>query len=105
MDFIRNNESSRRKNEIISVEFSIQSTYIAILSLSFGVLIAEFILKNSLLHSLYFGPMEKIVDSFQINYASHLCIILFTCLYVGGRTFFSVNKQLVSFFYDSRAIQ
>lgn len=92
------------KNEIIAFEFSLQSTYISILSLINGLLAADFIVKNILIHPLYFGSMEKVVGSFQISHTNYIFIVLLSCLYVGGRTFFFVKKQLISFFDNLKAM-
>lgn len=93
------------KNEIISFEFSLQSIYTSALSLVLGLFAADLITKKSLFDSLKFGPMGKIVSSFQVSHEPHIFIILFSCLYVGGHVFFFVRKQLISFFDNSKAMQ
>lgn len=92
------------KNEIIAFEFSLQSIYTSIFSMIIGFFAADFIIKKILIYSFDFGPMKKVVGSFQISHTSYIFIVLLSCLYVGGRTFFFVKRQLISFFDNLKAM-
>lgn len=82
----------------ISLEFSLQSIYVALSSLVIGALSAELVLEKLFHYSLSFGSLKVIVATFHIDHKIHVLILLAGSLYIGCRVFLFVQKYLHSFF-------
>lgn len=82
----------------ISLEFSLQSIYVALSSLVIGALSAELVLEKLFHYSLSFGSLKVIVATFHVDHKIHVLIFLAGSLYIGCRVFLFVQKYLHSFF-------
>ncbi|MDN6616899.1 MAG: hypothetical protein L0L25_08825 [Enterococcus sp.] len=82
----------------ISLEFSLQSIYVALSSLMICALSAALVLEKLFHYSLSFGSLKVIVATFHIDHKIHVLILLAGSLYIGCRVFLFVQKYLHSFF-------
>ena len=82
----------------ISLEFSLQSIYVALSSLVIGALSAELVLEKLFHYSLSFGSLKVIVATFHVDHKIHVLIFLAGSLYIGCRVFLFVQKYHHSFF-------
>lgn len=89
-------------NSVLSTEYALQGSFMALVLFSLGDLFATFFFLNRLFATAKIGPFSDMVEAFSPNLMNHLVLIVGASLYIFLRLFFYVNKQLRRFFADSK---
>ncbi|MHC5227933.1 hypothetical protein ACYSNW_06585 [Enterococcus sp. LJL99] len=89
-------------NAVLSIEYALQGSFMALVLFSLGDLLATFVFLNRLSATAKLGPFSNVIEGFSPKIMNHIFLIIGIILYIFLRLFFYVKKQLKLFFTDSQ---
>lgn len=88
-------------NSVLSIEYALQGSFMALVLFSLGDLFATFVFLNRLSATAKLGPFADVIEAFSPKIINHIILIIIATLFIFLRLFFYVKKQLERFFIES----